>query len=52
MKQIRANGGIHITLDFGNDMRHNGTSLHVIQFNIGGCKGNDILCGRKDGHSL
>ena len=26
--------------------------MPVIQFIIGDCKGNDLLCGRKGGHSL
>ena len=37
-KGIRANGGIHTTLDFGNDMKHDVIAIPVIQFIIGDCK--------------
>ena len=52
MKQIRDNGGIRLTLDFGEKRIHDVIAIPVIQFIIGDCKGNDLLCGRKGGHSL
>ena len=52
MKAIRDNGGIKLTLDFGNNMKHDVIAIPVIQFIIGDCKGNDLLCGRMGGHSL
>ena len=45
MKEIRVTGGVHITLDFGNDMKHDVIAIPVIQFIIGNCKGNDLLYG-------
>ena len=38
IREIRANGGINITLDFGNDMKHDVIAIPVIQFIIGDCK--------------
>ena len=52
MKEIRDSGGIKMTLDFGKNRVHNVIAIPVIQFIIGDCKGNDLLCGRKGGHSL
>ena len=52
MKQIRDCGGIKLTLNFGIHGNHTVIAVPVIQFIIGDCKGNDILCGRKGGHSL
>ena len=52
MKDIRDSGGIEMTLDFGPLLKHNVIAIPVIQFIIGDCKGNDLLCGRKGGHSL
>ena len=52
MKDIRDNGGIEMTLDFGPMLKHHVIAIPVIQFIIGDCKGNDLLCGRKGGHSL
>ena len=52
MKNIRNNGGIKLTLDFGNHGIHEVIAIPVIQFIIGDCKGNDTLCGRKGGHSV
>ena len=52
MKLIRDNGGIRLTLDFGEKRIHDVIAIPVIQFIIGDCKGNDLLCGRKGGHSL
>ena len=52
MKQIRDCGGIKLTLNFGIHGIHNVIAIPAIQFIIGDCKGNDILCGRKGGHSL
>ena len=52
MKLIYDRGGVQLTLDFGCDKIHNVIALPVTQFIIGDCKGNDVLCGRKGGHSL
>ena len=52
MKDIRDDGGIKLTLDFGESVKHDVIAIPVIQFIIGDCKGNDLLCGRKGGHSL
>ena len=52
MKDIRDSGGIHLTLDFGNNKKHDVIAIHMIQFIIGYCKDNDLLCGRKGCHSL
>jgi hypothetical protein len=50
MKQIRDNGGIKLILDFGKDKKHEVIAIPVIQFIIGDCKGNDLLCGRMGAH--
>ena len=54
-KQIHDCGGMKVNLDF----RHCGGEnlgeyilIPVIQYIIGDCKGNDLLCGRMSGHSL
>ena len=54
-KQIYDCGGMKVNLDF----RHCGGQnlgeyvlIPVIQYIIGDCKGNDLLCGRMAGHSL
>ena len=52
MKAIHAAGGVHVTLDFGKDKKYEVLAIPVIQYIIGDCKGNDLLCGRKGGHSL
>ena len=51
-KNIRDNGGIKLTLNFGKHGIHQVIAIPVIQFIIGDCKGNDTLCGRKGGHSI
>ena len=51
-KQLRDNGGISMTLDFGNNNKHDVVAIPVLQYVIGDCKGNDLLCGRMGGHSL
>ena len=33
-------------------MKHDVIATRFIQFIIGDCKGNDLLCGQKGGHSL
>ena len=52
MRDIRKHGGIHITLDFGCDMKHYVIAIPIIQLIIGDCKENDLLCVQKVGHSL
>ena len=52
MRMIRESGGIKLTLDFGNNKTHEVIAISVVQFIIGDCKGNDLLCGHKGGHSL
>ena len=52
MKQICDSGGIRLTVNFSPTKRYNVIAILVIQFTIGDCKGNDLLCGRKGGHSL
>ena len=52
MKQIRDCGGIKLILNFGVHGKHDVIAIYVIQYIIGDFKGNDILCGRKGGHSL
>ena len=37
---------------FGNNKTHDVIAIPVVQFIIGDCKGNDLLCDRKGGHSL
>ena len=50
MKGTRDKGGVHMTLDFGEMLKHDVVSIPVIQFIIGHRKYNDIICGRKVGH--
>ena len=52
MKEIRENGGLKLSLNFGGTKKYDVIAIPVIQFIIGDCKGNDLLCGRKGGHSL
>ena len=52
MKEIRDSGGIKLCLDFGGGEKHDVIAIPVIQFIIGDCKGNDLLCGRKGGHHI
>ena len=52
MKQICDSGGIRLTLDVGPSKRYDVILILVIQFIIGDCKGNDLLCDRKGGHAL
>ena len=49
-KYIRDVGGIKMTLDIDGH-KNDVIAIPVIQFIIGDCKGNDLLCGRKGGHS-
>lgn len=51
-RQILDDGGLKVDLDFGVGNKHTVVIKPVIQFIIGDCKGNDLLCGRKAGHSL
>ena len=44
-------GGIILTLEFGNNQKNDDIAVPVIQLIIRDCKGNDLLCGRKSGHS-
>ena len=52
VKNIRDGEGIHMTLGFGENVKHNVIAIPVIQFIISDCKGNNIPCGRKGEHSL
>ena len=52
MKEIRESGGLKLCLDFGNNNKHEVIAMPVIQYIIGDCKGNDLLCGRKAGHHI
>ena len=52
MHHIRQSGGIRLTLNFGDNRIHEVITIPVIQFIIGDCKGNDMLCGRMGGHML
>ena len=52
MKDMRECGGIKLTLNFGIHGKHDVIAIPVIQYVIGDCKGNDILCGMNGGHSL
>ena len=52
MHDIRQSGGIRLTLDFRDNRIHQVIDIPVIQFIIGDCKGNDLLCGRMGGHTL
>lgn len=51
-KEILDSGGLEIQLNFSTGQSHNVIVLPVIQFIIGDCKGNDLLCGRMGGHNL
>lgn len=50
MKVIGCNWGTRLTLDFGNDRKHDVIVIHVVQFIIGDCNGNDLLSCKKGGH--
>ena len=52
MRLMREKGGIRLTLDFGQNRIHVVTAIPVIQFIVGDCKGNDLLCGRMGGHNI
>ena len=52
MKDIRDNGGIKSSLDFGCDRSHDVIEIPVIQFIIGDYKDHDLLCGRKGEHFI
>ena len=52
MRVIREAGGMKLTLDFDNNKTYDVIAIPVVQFIIGDCKGNDLLCGRKGGHGL
>ena len=52
MHHIRQSSGIRLKLDFEETQIHQVIAIPVIQFIIGGCKGNDMLCGRIDRHTL
>ena len=52
MKDIRDSGGLKLTLDFGSHGVHDVIAIPVIQYIVGDCKGNDVLCGRKGGHEI
>ncbi len=49
MVRIQECGGIEMTLTIG-DKSFSGTAKVPVQFVIGDCKGNDILCGRYGSH--
>lgn len=48
--RIQQNGGIEMTLSIGNKKSFTGTAKVPVQFVIGDCKGNDILCSRYGSH--
>ena len=52
MPEIRENGSIRLTVDFGSGRTHDVIAIPVIQVIIGDCKVNDVLCGRKGGNSI
>ena len=52
MKQIRDSGELLLTLDVGPTKRYDVIEIPVIQFIIGGCEGNDLLCCRKGVRAL
>ena len=52
MKDIRDSGYIILTSDFGNNQKHSVIAILAVQFIIGDCEFNNILCGRKGRHSL
>ena len=53
-KGIYDSGGMKVRIDLSkcNGVNKEYVILPVIQFIIGDCKGNDLLCGRMAGHSL
>ena len=51
-EEIQKKGGVRVVLDFGTNKTYDVVVKPVIQFIIGDCKGNDLLCGRKGGHSV
>ena len=51
-KTIRDNGGLRVNLELDGRKTYDVNLIPVIQFIIGDCKGNDLLCGRMSGHSL
>ena len=52
MHDIRPSGDIRLTLNFGDNRIYEVIAIPVIQFIIGDCKRNDMLCGRMGGHML
>ena len=52
MKDIRDSGGMSLTLDFGMYCKNKVIYILVIQFIIGDCKDNNVLCGRECSNSL
>ena len=54
LKTITDNGGLRVDIDFqdGSGIRKDIIIVPVLQYIIGDCKGNDVLCGRKGTHSL
>ena len=51
-EEIRVNSEIYITLDFGNDMKHDVIAIPIIQFFIGDRARSNLSCGWYGGHSL
>ncbi len=54
LKSISDNGGLRVDIDFqdGKGVQKDIIIVPVLQYVIGDCKGNDVLCGRKGTHSL
>ena len=52
MKYVCDNRGIRLTLYFSSDRINDIIAIPVIQFIIGDCKGNNLLCGRQDEYSI
>ena len=52
MKDIHDSGGVKLNLDFGNGKVYEVIAIPVIQYIIGDCRGNDLLCGRMGSHSI
>ena len=54
LKSIYDNGGLRVNIDFQDSkgLREDIIIVPVIQYIIGDCKGNDVLCGRKGTHHL
>ena len=52
MKDIRDKWGVYMTLDFEENMKLDVITIPFIQFIIGDCKYNDLLCGCKGGRWL